>query len=119
MLRFQFTFRQHLERRWQKLSVRWVHMGNFYKTAGAIKALKGSSSKKKSTEHIRTFFSEAAGEEALVFYVQDPFQRLLIHGVCEDNTWLLRQEREKNLAATEARGRGHDTLCRGCRWCKE
>lgn len=89
------------------------------KEAGAIEALRGSSSKKKSPvdadkiaalaawhridcrtreafrrsflpelvngyeENIRTFVSEAAGEEALVLYVQDPFQRLLLHGVCE------------------------------------
>nr|XP_043610634.1 uncharacterized isomerase BH0283 isoform X2 [Erigeron canadensis] len=34
-------------------------------------------------ENIRAFVSEAAGEEVLVLYVQDPFHRLLLHGVCE------------------------------------
>ncbi|XP_071717802.1 uncharacterized protein [Rutidosis leptorrhynchoides] len=34
-------------------------------------------------ENIRAFVSEAANEEVLVLYVQDPFQRLLLHGVCE------------------------------------
>lgn len=89
------------------------------KEAGAIEALKGSSSQKKSCgdvdkiaaltawhrvdcrtrdafrrsflpelvhgyeESIRAFVSEAAGKEVLVLYVQDPFHRLLLHGVCE------------------------------------
>ncbi|KAI3829624.1 hypothetical protein L1987_03751 [Smallanthus sonchifolius] len=89
------------------------------KEAGAIEALKGSSSKKKShvdadkidaltawhrvdcktrdafrrsflpelvdgyEENIRAFVSEAGGEEVLVLRVQDPFHRLLLHGVCE------------------------------------
>lgn len=34
-------------------------------------------------ENIRAFVSEADGEEVLVLYVQDPFHRLLLHGVCE------------------------------------
>ncbi|KAI3742726.1 hypothetical protein L1987_60420 [Smallanthus sonchifolius] len=89
------------------------------KEAGAIEALKGSSSKKKSRvdadkiaaltawhrvdcrtreafrrsflpelvnsfeENIRAFVSEATNEEVLVLYAQDPFHRLLLHGVCE------------------------------------
>ncbi|KAM0064652.1 putative R3H domain-containing protein [Helianthus debilis subsp. tardiflorus] len=89
------------------------------KEAGAIEALKGFSSKKKSSVdadkiaaltawhrvdcrtreafrrsflpelvngfevNIRAFVSEAANEEVLVMYAQDPFHRLLLHGVCE------------------------------------
>ncbi|KAI7752375.1 hypothetical protein M8C21_032638, partial [Ambrosia artemisiifolia] len=89
------------------------------KEAGAIDALKGSSSKKKSSVdvdkiaaltawhrvdcrtreafrrsflpelvngfevNIRAFVSEATNEEVLVMYAQDPFHRLLLHGVCE------------------------------------
>ncbi|KAC9177468.1 hypothetical protein E3N88_46258 [Mikania micrantha] len=34
-------------------------------------------------ENIRAFISEADGEEVLVLRVQDPFHRLLLHGVCE------------------------------------
>ncbi|KAI3797745.1 hypothetical protein L1987_33008 [Smallanthus sonchifolius] len=81
--------------------------------AGAIEALKGSSSKKKSRvdaaawhrvdcrtreafrrsllpelvngfeENIRAFVSEATNEEVLVLYAQDPFNRLLLLGVCK------------------------------------
>lgn len=90
------------------------------KEAGAIEALKGSSSSKKKSrvdadkiaaltawhrvdcktrdafrrsflpelvngyeESIRAFVSEAGNEEVLVIYIQDPFHRLLLHGVCE------------------------------------
>ncbi|KAM0004000.1 putative R3H domain-containing protein [Helianthus debilis subsp. tardiflorus] len=34
-------------------------------------------------ENIRAFVSEAGGEEVLILRVQDPFHRLLLHGVCE------------------------------------
>ncbi|KAK9057281.1 hypothetical protein SSX86_022116 [Deinandra increscens subsp. villosa] len=34
-------------------------------------------------ENIRAFVSETVGEEVLVLRVQDPFHRLLLHGVCE------------------------------------
>ncbi|KAJ0808337.1 putative R3H domain-containing protein [Helianthus annuus] len=34
-------------------------------------------------ENIRAFVAEAGGEEVLVLRVQDPFHRLLLHGVCE------------------------------------
>ncbi|XP_024967438.1 R3H domain-containing protein 4-like isoform X1 [Cynara cardunculus var. scolymus] len=89
------------------------------KEAGAIKALKGSSSKKKNRrdpdkvavltawhrvdcrtreafrrsalpelvngyeECIRAYISETGNNEGLVLYIQDPFHRLLLHGVCE------------------------------------
>ncbi|KAJ9543211.1 hypothetical protein OSB04_022918 [Centaurea solstitialis] len=60
------------------------------KEAGAIEALKDAFRRSflpelvhGYEESIRAFVSEAASKEPLVLYVQDPFHRLLLHGVCE------------------------------------
>ncbi|XP_052136382.1 uncharacterized protein LOC127754827 [Oryza glaberrima] len=34
-------------------------------------------------ERVRTFIEDTSGKDMLVLNVQDPFQRLLLHGVCE------------------------------------
>ena len=34
-------------------------------------------------DRIRAFIEDASGKDVLVLNVQDPFQRLLLHGVCE------------------------------------
>jgi hypothetical protein len=36
-------------------------------------------------DRIRAFIEDASGKDVLVLNVQDPFQRLLLHGVCEVN----------------------------------
>ncbi|MFS7901836.1 putative R3H domain-containing protein [Helianthus anomalus] len=79
--------------------------------AGVIEALKGSSSKKKShadadkiaaliawhrVDHKtrdafrRSFLPELVDgyEEVLILRVQDPFHRLLLHGVCEVHIYI-------------------------------
>jgi len=36
-------------------------------------------------ERVRTFIEDTSDKDVLVLNVQDPFQRLLLHGVCEVN----------------------------------
>ena len=39
-------------------------------------------------ERVRTFIEDTSDKDVLVLNVQDPFQRLLLHGVCEVNMFL-------------------------------
>ena len=39
-------------------------------------------------ERVRAFIEDAGDSDVLVLNVQDPFQRLLLHGVCEVNMFL-------------------------------
>jgi len=39
-------------------------------------------------ERVRTFIEDTNDKDVLVLNIQDPFQRLLLHGVCEVNMFL-------------------------------
>lgn len=39
-------------------------------------------------ERVRTFIEDPSDKDVLVLNVKDPFQRLLLHGVCEVNMFL-------------------------------
>uniref|UniRef100_A0A7N0T4C0 R3H-associated N-terminal domain-containing protein n=1 Tax=Kalanchoe fedtschenkoi TaxID=63787 RepID=A0A7N0T4C0_KALFE len=50
---------------------------------------------------IRTFVMESHGDDHLVLHVQDPFHRLLLHGICEVNFCyvLTRVKKKKTTSA--------------------
>ncbi|WVZ83649.1 hypothetical protein U9M48_030777, partial [Paspalum notatum var. saurae] len=50
--------------------------------ARLMEPMKRSSEKQRTDEQVRASIENAGDNDALVLNVQDPFQRLLLHGVC-------------------------------------